>query len=76
MKHSLSLLADSQFTPLIYQFGYNYTNDMNNYFHSAEILYESSLSDIYLPIGEYNIFGNVIDSKSSMQSSYTQCSIK
>ncbi len=74
--YSLSISAHSDYTPLLYEFGYQYDTKDNeyNYFDSS-LLYESSISDVFLPIGDFAIFANVIDSKSSVISKQLQCSI-
>ena len=75
--HTISLLADGDYTPLLYQFGYQIQDGIDteiNYFDSS-LLYCSFISNIYLPIGDYNIFGNVIDTKSSTVSEKIACSV-
>ncbi len=63
-EHSISLFADSEYTPLIYQFGYN-DSEHKYYLHSS----------IYLTIGNYDIFGNEVHAKSSVLSSFTVCEV-
>ncbi len=73
IKHSLSISADSEYGPLSYQFGYI---DDNNYYFNSFAIYDSFESNIYLPpIGQFEIFANIIDSKSSIINESVQCSI-
>ena len=73
MGHSLSLSADGDYTPLIYEFGY--TQNTSTFYFSSLIGYDSFISNVYLPIGDFDIFVNVIDSKSSRVSDFISCSI-
>ncbi len=73
--YTLSLSGDGDYGPLIYQFGYKYTDDIINYYFDSFVLYESTVSNIYLPIGDFLIFANVIDSRSSKISDTISCSI-
>eukprot|EP01083_Nonionella_stella_P227242 806428_1 len=71
--YSLSLSADGTHTPLLYLFGYQY-EDQIYHFDSSEI-YEPSLSNLYLPIGDFKIFVDVTDAKSSKISDHIPCSV-
>ncbi len=73
---TLSLTADSEYLSLSYQFRYiKNTNTKTKYYYGVSVLADACLSDIYLPIGEYTIFGSVIDSKSSITTENIDCSI-
>eukprot|EP01083_Nonionella_stella_P056163 148065_1 len=71
--YSLSLSADGAHTPLLYVFGYEEEDEM--YYFDSSNMYEPSLSNVYLPIGDFNIFVDVSDAKSSTISDHMTCSV-
>lgn len=72
--HILSISADDDYVPLLYQFGYN-TDDVGTHYFHALLLTNAYIHDLYLPLGSFTIFGNVINDKSSINTAYIECSI-
>eukprot|EP01083_Nonionella_stella_P037527 102304_1 len=72
--YSMALLADGDYLPLSFVFGYTY-DDVVHFLHPYA-LYEAKVSDIYLPLMDaFEIFGNVMDATSATISNTIQCSI-
>lgn len=89
---SIHIAANSSYLPLLYQFGYlpdiifhshaSHNSAEPIYFESGYV-YEGTISDVILPLGDYSIFANVIDAKSTITSqkvilsvnlnSYSEC---
>ena len=76
MPHTLSLSAHSVnvYTTLLYRFGYIQIDDIS-YFHSSTTA-ESTLSNVYFPVGDSEIFATVIDAELAENTETIQCSVE
>ena len=75
ISHTVSIFGvDSENHPLSYQFGYIEDDDFNPLFTSS-MSYECSSSNIFLPVGRFEVFTNIMDSKWAMSQQTLECYI-
>eukprot|EP01084_Bolivina_argentea_P083054 150385_1 len=68
--YSLSVIADGDVLPLLYQFMYN-----NNRFFHPNLLSTPYIDNIQLPIGENTLFVNVYDAQATLTTDSIQCNV-
>ena len=69
-KHEIRLLAEGDYLPLLYQFGYH-----DKYLHPS-LIPDAMISDVYLSVGESEIFVDVYDSKSAKVNARISCDVR
>eukprot|EP01083_Nonionella_stella_P145630 456688_1 len=69
-KHSLFVIADADYPPLLYQFTYN-----NYYYAHPNLISTPYLNDIYMPIGSNTFTVHVYDAESALVKDSLHCNI-